>query len=79
MPLRRDDNSRNKKARAGRLGGLATVQRYGRAHMASIDRRGAEGLWKRYELRPAGTSDFALVRKSDGAVVAFLSGRPGRR
>lgn len=67
------------KADAGRLGGLATVRRHGRAHMAKIGKRGAAATWARYELRPAGLADFAMIRKSDGLLVAFLSGRPGRR
>ena len=64
------------KRQAGQLGGRATVARHGREHMQAIGKRGAAELWRRYELRPAGLSDFALIRKSDGALVAYLSGAP---
>lgn len=58
------------KRQAGSLGGRATVARHGREHMQAIGRRGAAELWRRYELVPAGTSGYALVRKSDKKVIA---------
>jgi len=62
------------KKQAGQLGGRATVARHGREHMRKIGQRGAAITWSRYELRPVGMSDFAMVRKDTGEVKAFLSG-----
>lgn len=64
------------KAEAGRLGGLATVRKYGPAYMAAIGRRGAARFFARYELQPSGTSRFAIVRKLDGKIVNYLDGNP---
>jgi hypothetical protein len=64
------------KAQAGRKGGFSTVQKYGREHMQQIGARGARTFWSRYRLAPAGTSDFAVIRRDTGEAVAFLSGRP---
>lgn len=61
----------------GRRGGKATVAKHGREHMRRIGRRGAETFWKRYTLRPTGTSDFAIVDRETDKVIAFTSGRFG--
>ncbi|MCC6568926.1 MAG: hypothetical protein IT315_06790 [Anaerolineales bacterium] len=60
----------------GRRGGKATVEKHGREHMRTIGKRGASTFWKRYSLRPAGTSDFAIVKRENGEVIAFTSGKP---
>ncbi len=53
------------KQQAGRLGGLATVQKHGRDYMVEIGKRGAKALWERYHLLPYQTSKYILVRKED--------------
>jgi hypothetical protein len=64
------------KQEAGRIGGLATLARHGRAHFAIIGKRGAAITWQRYTLRPVGSSDFALVARDTGEIKAYLSGLP---
>ncbi len=59
----------------GRRGGRATVAKHGREHMQTIGKRGAVTFWKRYTLRPAGTSDFAITKRKTGEVIAFMSGK----
>lgn len=59
------------KRRAGRLGGLATITRYGREHMAEIGRRGAAVLWRRYRLLPYELSRYALVDRESGEIRAI--------
>ena len=59
------------KAEAGRLGGLATVAKHGREHMAAIGRRGAATLWERYNLLPYQLSKLALVSRETGEVKAI--------
>ena len=58
------------KREAGRRGGLATVQKHGKAHMQAIGRKGAAETWRRYDIVPVGTSGYALVRKCDNQVIA---------
>ena len=57
------------KKEAGRLGGLKTVERYGKAHMSEIGKLGYLATRNRYDLVPVGTSQWGLVRKSDGKLV----------
>jgi general stress protein YciG len=64
------------KQEAGKKGGLSTVRKHGKGHMSAIGKKGARVTWQRYHLQPAGTSDFAMVRKDTGEVIAFLSGKP---
>lgn len=64
-----------KRKEYGRRGGRATVAKHGREHMQRIGKRGAASFWKRYTLRPAGTSDFAITNRKTGEVIAFMSGR----
>lgn len=59
---------------AGRLGGLATAQKYGRNYMSRIGKRGAETFWRLYKLTPVGLSYFAIVRREDGIVIGFTNG-----
>lgn len=60
-----------KKRTAGRLGGLATVRKYGSDHMREIGRRGAAATWRRYNLLPIGIGGYAMVERDTGAVVAW--------
>lgn len=69
------NNGKMSKAEAGRLGGLNTYKKHGSEHMAKIGRRGFESTFARYRLAPYGTSDFALISRTTGKIVAFLSGR----
>jgi hypothetical protein len=66
------------KQTAGQKGGLATLARYGPAHMRRIGQRGAARFWELYTTRPAGMSDFAIVKRETGEVIAFTSGRFSR-
>ncbi len=59
----------------GKRGGKATVKKHGKEHMRAIGKRGAQKFWKLYSLRPVGTSDFAIVRRDNGQVIALTSGR----
>lgn len=63
------------KKQAGRKGGLSTFQKYGREYMRNIGRRGAQTFWKRYSLKPVGTSHFAIVCRNTNKMVAFTSRR----
>jgi len=58
------------KAMAGRLGGLATVRKYGREYMRAIGKRGAAVLWERYSLQPWDTSGWALMERSTGKIIS---------
>jgi len=69
------DNGKMSKAEAGRLGGLATAEKYGSEYMAAIGRKGYEVFHRKYYLTPIGTSDFAIVRRKDGKVIKTLNGR----
>lgn len=64
------------KQSAGQIGGRATVSLYGPEHMRAIGKRGAATFWKRYTMQPAGLSQFAIVNRDSGEVIAFTSGRP---
>ncbi len=68
---------KHNKKQAGRKGGLATLARYGPDHMRTIGKRGAATFWKRYSLKPAGTSQFAIVKRDTSEVIAFTAGRLG--
>lgn len=61
---------REAKRRAGRLGGLATVRKHGRAHMRTIGRRGGLATRTRYKTVPVGTSRYALVCRQTGIIKA---------
>ena len=71
-------DKKHTKQSAGQKGGLATLARYGPDHMRTIGKRGAAQFWKRYSLRPAGTSQFAITNRDTNEVIAFTSGRFGR-
>lgn len=63
------------KKQAGRKGGKATFEKYGREYMSDIGSRGGYALHQKYSLQPYGTSDFVLVDRITGERVARLSGR----
>jgi hypothetical protein len=63
---------------SGRRGGLATFAKHGRAHMAAIGKRGALTFWKRYQVHPAGTSGWAIIRRATGEVVNTIGSLPAR-
>ena len=60
------------KAQAGRLGGKATAEKYGKEHMAEIGKRGAEVTWTRYSMQPVGTNKFAMVERETNRIVAIF-------
>lgn len=64
------------KSEAGRLGGLATLKKYGRKHFVEAGRLGAQRTWSKYQLVPYRTSNFAMVDRETGEVKAFLKGVP---
>jgi hypothetical protein len=65
-------NEKHTKKTAGRLGGLATVARHGKAHMQTIGKSGAVTTWQRYELQPAGLNGWAMVDRKTGKVKATI-------
>jgi hypothetical protein len=60
-----------KRKAAGRMGGLATVNKHGKEHMAAIGKKGAAALYKKYQLVPAAMTGWALISRETGAVVAI--------
>jgi hypothetical protein len=56
--------------------GRALVAKYGIEHMRRIGRRGAARFYQLYAWRPIYQSQFALVAKATGQVIAFSDGRP---
>lgn len=63
------------KAEAGRLGGTSTFRKHGKKHMQDIGKRGARTFWKLYRITPYGTSDFAIIRRSDNEFIGTMSGQ----
>lgn len=59
------------KQKAGRLGGLRTVEKHGKEHMRTIGRRGAATTWKRYAIMPVDSSGYALVERATGKIRAI--------
>ena len=64
------------KSEAGRKGGNQTLRKHGVEHFQRIGARGAKTTWSRYGLKPVGTSQFAMVHRESGVIVAFLDGAP---
>lgn len=62
------------KAEAGRLGGLRTVEIYGKEHMRTIGEIGAMVFHEKYSLQPFGTSDYAIVDRQTNQIINTLSG-----
>ena len=48
-------------------------------YMSRLGAKGAQKFYTLYEWQPTGTSQFALVRKSDSIVIAFSDGSPATR
>lgn len=59
------------KQKAGRKGGLRTVERHGKEHMQAIGRRGAAATWKKYALMPVDSSGYAMVERATGKIRAI--------
>jgi len=62
------------KVECGKMGDLATYKKHGTEHMQSIGKRGAESFHNRYDLKPVNLNDFAIVEKTTGKIINFLSG-----
>ena len=60
----------NKKAIAGRLGGIKTVKTHGKEHMRKIGLKGADSTWSKYKIVPAGNSGYAMVERLTDKVIA---------
>jgi len=60
------------KKEAGRLGGEMTYITHGKKHMSKIGKQGAKSTWEKHTLKPVGQSQYAMVRKSDNAIVAII-------
>lgn len=63
------------KSEAGRLGGISTFRKYGKDHMSKIGAVGGFVMHEKYDLVPYQRSDFAIIDRITGKVVALLSGR----
>lgn len=61
------------KSQAGKLGGLATLKKHGKSHMATIGKKGAIAFWKKYTLKPVNLSHFAIVNRQSGIIIAHIS------
>ena len=68
-----------KRKESGRKGGLATVRKHGRQHMAVIGKRGGVMTHERYSLAPVNLSHFAMVDRKTGKIKAYLSGDKWQR
>ena len=64
------------KQQSGSKGGRATVAKHGREHMQKIGKAGARTFWQRYKFEPVALNDFAIVDRTTGQTIAFLSGKP---
>lgn len=69
-------NVKKSKAEAGRLGGLATLKKFGRRYFKRLGRWGAHVMHATYRLDPVDLNDFALVHRETNEVKAYLSGKP---
>ena len=47
---------------------------YGPDYFSCLGRKGAQTFWNRYYIKPAGTSRFAIFRKSDNRFVNWFAG-----
>ncbi len=65
-----------KRAIAGRKGGLKTVSRYGKRYMRRLARFAAHRFHTIYKYEPVELNDFAIVNRETGEVKAYLSGKP---
>ena len=65
-----------KRAIAGRKGGLRTAKKYGKRYMKRLAKFGAHRMHSLYRRVPVMLNDFAIVHRKTGVPVALLSGRP---
>ena len=69
-------NVKKTKEEAGRLGGLATLKKFGKRHFKRLGKWGAHRMHATYRMVPVDQNDFALVHRETGEVKAYLSGKP---
>lgn len=58
------------------LGGRAVYKKYGSSYMSKIGRLGYIAMLENYSLQPVDLSDFAIISRATGKIVAYLSGKP---
>jgi len=61
----------NAKQKAGQKGGKATVAKHGVEHMSEIGKEGAKKTWELYSLKPVNESQYAMVDRVTGKIVAI--------
>jgi hypothetical protein len=67
-----------KRADAGRLGGIATREKHGAHHFRKAGKKGAASTWSKYRLAPIGQSGWAMVDRETDQVKTFINYIPGR-
>jgi general stress protein YciG len=65
-----------KRAEAGRRGGIATREKYGKDHFRKIGKLGGDSMHATYAMVPVSQNDFALVHREKRTVKAVISGIP---
>lgn len=60
----------------GSKGGKAVYAKYGSEYMSDLGKKGAKAFYNRYYWSPAGTSGWALVRKSNDKIVCTVGVKP---
>ena len=65
-------DQKHTKQTAGRLGGKATFEKYGREHMQDIGAQGAMTTWTRYIKVPYKQTQYALIDRETGKIVKIL-------
>ena len=60
------------KAEAGRLGGKATVAKYGNEYMTDIASRGGTKTTLLYSIMPIGVAQYAMVSRATNKVKAVF-------
>jgi len=63
----------------GSAGGRKLFELKGRDYFVELGKRGAARFYELYHWQPYSTSQFALVSKKTGQIVAFSDGRPVER
>ena len=64
------------KSEAASLGGKAVYRKYGSQYMKALGKSGQAAFKKLYKWKPAGTSGWALIRRSDESIVALVGSLP---
>ena len=57
------------KSECGKLGGLKTLSKYGNGYMKLIGKKGAEVFYKKYYLKPYGTSYFGIYDRKTNQLI----------